>query len=304
MLVASARCSVNYPGVVVNVGGIQCRALLDTGAGSSYASAALLDRLGKQPVRKEFRRIEMMLSATEREIEVHQVVIKSLSGDFHLQTEVTKVNRNVLLKLENPGYKQIVQQYNHLKGVEMDDVDMKQELPVHLILGTSEYAQIKTKTTPRIGKPGEPIAELTRLGWTIMSPGNEPDLTNMFLTQTSVTDYEELCRLDVLGLEDFPTGDQENVYAEFKEQLTRSPEGWYESGLPWKGNHLPLPNNEAGSLCRLNNLVRKLKKQAMIERYDQVIKDQIEAGIVERVSEPADSHEFYIPHKAVVREAA
>ena len=115
MLVASARCSVNYPVVVVDVGGIQCRALLDTGAGSSYASAALLDRLGKQPVRKEFRRIEMMLSATEREIEVHQVVIKSLSGDFHLQTEVTKVNRNVLLKLENPGYKQIVQQYNHLK---------------------------------------------------------------------------------------------------------------------------------------------------------------------------------------------
>ena len=73
-----------------------------------------------------------------------------------------------------------------------------------------------TKTTPRIGKPGEPIAELTRLGWTIMSPGNEPDLTNMFLTQTSVTDYEELCRLDVLGLEDFPTGDQENVYADEK----------------------------------------------------------------------------------------
>ena len=222
--------------VVVDVGGIQCQALLDTGAGSSYASAALLDRLGKQPVRKEFRRIELMLSTTEREIKVHKVVIKSLPGDFHLQTEVTKVNRNMLLKLENPGYKQIVQQYNHLKGVDMDDVDMKQELPVHLILGTSEYAQIKTWTTPRIGKPGEPIAELTWLRWT-MSPSSEPDLTNMFLTRTSVTDYEELCQLDVLGFEDFPTEDQENVYAEFKEQLTRSPEGWYESGLPWKGNH-------------------------------------------------------------------
>ena len=214
------------------------------GHGRSYASAALLDRLGKQPVRKELRRIEMMLSTTEREIEVHKVVIKSLSGDFHLQTEVTKVNCNVLLKLENPGYKQIVQQYNHLKGVDMDDVDMKQELPVHLILGTSEYAQIKTKTTPRIGKPGKPIAELTRLVWTIMSPGSEPDLTNMFLTQTSVTDYEELCRLDVLGLEDFPTGDQENVYAEFKELLTRSPEGWYESGLPWKGDVVIIKSEE------------------------------------------------------------
>ena len=41
---ATGRGSVTYPAVVVSVGGIQCRALLDSGAGSSYASAALLDR--------------------------------------------------------------------------------------------------------------------------------------------------------------------------------------------------------------------------------------------------------------------
>ena len=54
MMVATGRGSVTYPAVVVSVGGIQCRALSDSGAGSSYASAALLDQLGKQPVRKEF----------------------------------------------------------------------------------------------------------------------------------------------------------------------------------------------------------------------------------------------------------
>ena len=70
--------------------------------------------------------------------------------------------------------------YNHLKGVEIDDVDLKRELLVHLILGTSKYARIKTETTPKMGKPGEPIAELTRFGWTLMSPGSEPDLTKMF----------------------------------------------------------------------------------------------------------------------------
>ena len=32
-----------YPVVVVEVEGIKCRVLLDTGAGSSYASAALLE---------------------------------------------------------------------------------------------------------------------------------------------------------------------------------------------------------------------------------------------------------------------
>lgn len=76
-----------------------------------------------------------------------------------------------------------------------------------------------------------------------MSPGKEVDLSNMFLTQTTAADYEQLCELHVLGLRDTPGGDQADVYEEFKEQLTRGPEGWYETGLPWRGNHPPLPNN-------------------------------------------------------------
>ena len=35
-----------------------------------------------------------------------------------------------------------------------------------------------------------------------MSTGTEQDLTSMNLTQTSSGDYEQLCMLDVLGLED------------------------------------------------------------------------------------------------------
>ena len=46
----------------------------------------------------------------------------------------------------------MVATYDHLKGETMDDTDVKKELPVHLILGTSEYAQIKTETTPKIGE--------------------------------------------------------------------------------------------------------------------------------------------------------
>ena len=91
------------------------------------------------------------------------------------------------------------------------------DVPVHLILGTSEYARIKTETTPKIGKPGEPIAELTRFGWTLMSLGSEPNLTQMFLTQISKVDYEELCRLDVVGLDDRFDGGENLVYEKFKE---------------------------------------------------------------------------------------
>ena len=100
----------------------------------------------------------------------------------------------------------------------------------------------------------------------------------MFLTQTSIGDYKELCCMDVLGLQDTPIGDQEVVHQEFREQLKRSPEGWYETALPWKGGHPPLPNNKTGSLA---SLVQRLKRNRKIEDYDAIIQEQLREGIVE-----------------------
>ena len=296
--------AVVYPVVVVEVEGVRCRALLDTGAGSSYASATLLDRVGAKPGKRQVRKIEMMLGVDTREVELTHVKVASLEGDFRLTVEVTRVGKPTSLELENPKYREMLDRYSHLKGVKMLDEDTKTMLPVHLILRASEFARIKTEQGPRIGRPGEPVAEKTRFGWTIMSPGSEPDLSKMLLTQTSQADHESLCRLDVLGLQNPAVGDQEEVYREFREQLQQSPEGWYQTGLPWKGNHPPLPSNEGGSLRRLDSLLRKLERGNILNRYDNVIREQLNEGIVERVSGPPVGKEFYIPHKAVVRESA
>ena len=84
-----------------------------------------------------------------------------------------------------------------------------------------------------------------------------------------------------------------------------SSKGWYETSLPWKGNHPPLPNNYTGSLKRLKNLVRKLEMQGELERYNDIIQTRLSQGIVERADEVVkDGREFYISHKAVVRENA
>ena len=133
----------------------------------------------------------------------------------------------------------LVDTYSHLKGVRIYDDDVKLHLPVHVVLGGwggGEYAKIKTESCPRVGKQGEPIAELAKLGWFIISPGKEFDHHHMLVTQTTQQDYENLCRLDVLGLVDAAEHDQGSVYSEFKEQLVRSPNGWYETGLPWRGS--------------------------------------------------------------------
>ena len=224
--------AVVYPVVVVEVEGVRCRALLDTGAGRSYASAPLLDRVGAKPGKQQVRKIEMILGVDTREVELTHVKVASLEGDFRLTVEVTRVGKPTLLELENPKYREMLDRYSHLKGVKMLDEDTKTMLPVHLILGASEFTRIKTEQGPRIGRPGEPVAEKTRFGWTswtIMSPGSEPDLSKMLLTQTSQADHESLCRLDVLGLQDPAVGDQEGVYREFREQLQQSPEGWHQT---------------------------------------------------------------------------
>ena len=125
------------------------------------------------------------------------------------------------------------------------------------------------------------------------------------IDETSHVDYEELCRLDLLGLSDTPTNDQRNVYRAFLEQLTRDEDGWCETGLPWRGNHRVLPNNREGSLTRLASSNTKLKRQNLTCANEEIIEEQREAGMVEKADGPCvGDREFYIPQKPVVRATA
>ena len=295
---------VVHPVVLLEVDGIKTRALLDTGAGSSYASAKLVNALRKRPAEIRTKKIEVMLGSTTTKVELYDVNVKSINGDFNLNISVSKVDKQELMVLPNPNYEELKTKYKQLEGVRMDDNDAKPLLPVHLVLGASEYAKIKTETLPKIGLSGQPVAEKTALGWTIMLPGHEDRLNPMLLTQSTSVDYEQLCRPDVLGLSDSPANDQDVVCAEFKEQLIRYPEGHYETGLPWKGGHPTLPTNKSGSLRRLHQLLKKLERTNTYDQYDAIIQEQLHEGVVEPAPATVTGREFYIPHKAVVRENA
>ena len=111
------------------------------------------------------------MQTSNKMVAIHKLQVTDVDETFVLNTEVTRVERGNLLRLPNPKYKEVVKQFDHLKGVKMEDTDDKEELPIHLILGASDYAKIKTPTQPRVGESGEPVGELTKFGWTIMSPG-------------------------------------------------------------------------------------------------------------------------------------
>ena len=245
-----------------------------------------------------------MLGAVTKEMEMSTVKAEALDGKFIMDVNVTRVDKGDLLVLDNPNYEQLLRTYKHLEGIQMADNGRKPKLPVHLILGASDYMRIKTSERPRVCQIGDPVAEKTRFDWTIIAQGKEIDYTALILTQTSQSDYEGLCQLDVLVLRTHLYTIKKEVYAEFQEQLVRSKEGWYGTGLPWKGAHPPVPTNLNGSLRRLTNLQRKLRRSELTESYTEIIEQQKADGIVETATNQPDGAEFYIPHKPVVRDTA
>ena len=73
----------------------------------------------------------------------------------------------------------------------------------------------------------------------------------------------------------------------------------------WKPGHGRLLTNEQGSIKRLESLVRKLQREpGMIDKYDEIIQEQLTEGIVERAANEPNERTFYIPHKPVRKEAA
>ena len=130
-VLATTETNIVYPPVLVQVNGITCRALLDTGAGSSYASATLTERINQQPIRNNYKRIEMMLHTTTKTVDIFQVQISSLDGRFIINTEVNQVERPTLLSLPNPRYEGLLNRYSHLKNVKLEDKDTKDFLLIH-----------------------------------------------------------------------------------------------------------------------------------------------------------------------------
>jgi hypothetical protein len=69
----------------------------------------------------ERRHIEMMIGSVTKNIELYQIRVKSLESDFSPEMQVSKIDREKLLVLENPRYAEIIAKYNHLPAASRGD---------------------------------------------------------------------------------------------------------------------------------------------------------------------------------------
>ena len=212
MTAAHVGEKVCHPVVVVKVNAVKRSALLDTGATGTHISALLVDLMKVKPARTLTSGIKTIMGLVTKRIETCDMKISDTQGRFMLPVCATKIEERELLSLENPNYPEMLKRYSHLKGVQMEETDANKILPIHhvTLMSTQKSRWLIINMWEKLA--GEPIAEQTKFGWTIMSSGAEVDIGNMFLTETSVAEYEELCRLDFLGLEDTPIGDHRVVH--------------------------------------------------------------------------------------------
>ena len=160
-----------------------------------------------------------------------------------------------------------------------------------------------------------PTALHTKLGWVLSgpvscgNPGGEQRsnlvTTHVLKCATEQVPYEGLegevkkfWDLESLGIK------TPSIHEEFLEKLTHRG-NHYQVNLPWKATHPPLPDNYELSHRRLSSLLSRLRKEPnVLKEYDNVIKEQIDRGIVEVVDEearPESNRIHYIPHHAVIR---
>ena len=104
MLLTTNTSLVTYPVLVIEVEGVKCRALIDTGAGSSYASSKLINKVNKKPIRKETKRIETLMDSVVKKSEIYHFEIGDINQEFKIGIEINKLEKEVLLELPTPNY--------------------------------------------------------------------------------------------------------------------------------------------------------------------------------------------------------
>ena len=174
-----------FPVVVVKVNGITCRALIDSGAGSSYISGKHAAMLHVKPVETRTSKNDMLLKSKTTKLDIYEATVESMVSDYAMNVKLIKVEKEELLTVDNPYYNKLREEFYHFKQANFTDIDQKPQLLVHVVPGSGEYARIKTGKHPFVRAEGQSIAKKVNLGWFAMSPGVELNNNTMLLTQTS-----------------------------------------------------------------------------------------------------------------------
>jgi hypothetical protein len=270
-------------------------ALHDSGSSSSICTKNLLQRLGVgyEETRMKFRTVngahsQSCLSSTlvlweDREYQVPVVALDEIS-----------IGRGSVVTREE------MEQYPHLRGLDLPAVDLGR---VELLIG-QDCPDLLVPLETRVGKPGEPYAVRTRLGWGISGPLNrgpvgEKEISTHFVESQS----EDAWNGDQTQTDFRYSISEQEAVREWDASLSQL-DGHYVMNIPFKKRPPRLPDNYSVAASRLRQLERKLERnETLKEMYHNGFKIMLAKGYCERVDNRnlmrEDGFVWYLPHHGV-----
>ncbi len=204
---------------------------------------------------------------------------------------------------------EIKERFSYLKDV---DVTLDSE-SVDLLVG-QDYPLFRRQLETRYGRPDEPYAVRTVLGWSICGPVDETDDRNLSTHLISSisqpadsTDNFNFKRF--WEVEQIPSTEP-SLYTPKEQKILNETERTtcrvnkrYQVKLPWKEDVTHVPDSYDVALRRLESTERRLNKQPSLkERYCKAIADYVTDGYVEKLPKKPSDPGWYLPHHPVISE--
>ncbi|XP_060575739.1 uncharacterized protein LOC132733143 [Ruditapes philippinarum] len=323
VLMQTATTEVNNP----NGNGAQnIRVLLDCGSQRTYITQKLADNLKLKGTKEEEIKLVTFGSDKTTVLRTKTATLNMKLNDGKFMPLVVNIvpviSGNIQRrKMDLTSSSNL----NHLiQSLDLaDTISTKNEMTsIEMLIGNDYYLDIILSQKMEV-QPGLYLLG-SKLGWILSgrTPDSEngKDTSSMLvithgkdMTESGVfqsvdssistkLDLQDFWNIEAIGITDDPAiSDDEKAMQSFKENI-KFEDGRYQVTWPWKEEHPDLPVNRELAYGRLKSCINKLKnKPDVMEKYNSVIQDQIDKGIVEKVDySTKDSIQHYIPHHAVI----
>lgn len=292
---------------------VQVRILFDIGSERSYIAASVAKSLNLQGP-QETLAIETLGGQKPllRVVENVTFCLKGLAKKGEPQVEVTastlpSIGAICTAVPFNPS-----KTWGHLENVKFADVYPRKEASCDILIGLDNYWELVVGNLCR-GKPREPVAMETTLGW-VLTGALSGVVTTAAVAHAKVTNEDlgimlgRFWSTESLGI---GMGESKTLSIPDERVLSR-----FHQYLEYDGKRYttqiiykeiipdPLLDNYAVALCRLKSVERSLgRDQRKAAAYTKAINEYVELGFAEEVtSRQCDGWVNYLPHHAVFKE--
>ena len=325
-LIQTAKADVQNP-----VNGLRqiARILLDSGSQQTYITESLAKRLNLKLGDKDEFMLVTFGSEKPKRTESRNTKLDIVLKDGSILT----IRANVVPQIAESIQRRPV----NLKSLDnwdclwnefslADDIPTERETSsVELLIGNNYYLDIILPQKVEVqsglymlgsklgwnlsGRTSEIVENSTESSMPIMTHGKGIDNETTFLTCLDKSlpmkpNLEDFWKLESIGISDSPVESDNDVALKKFNETLKYDEGRYTVTWPWKEEQPDLPDNRALALGRLKSLVSRMRNNPeLIQKYEDIITDQREKGIIEKVGSESNRlfHAVVNPTKATTK---